>query len=74
MAENDAHLMPALINFVNQYVEDDDSPTVRQLNSVVNGLRTNMCMRENLIAENLAITTAVRRRDNMRESVQIRQP
>ena len=65
MAENDAHLMPALINFVNQYVEDDDSPAVRQLNSVVNGLRTNMSMREKLIAENLAITTAVRRRDNI---------
>ena len=65
MAENDAHLMPALVNFMEQLIQDDGSEHTKKLNSVVNGLRTNMVMRENLIAENLGITTAVRRRDNI---------
>lgn len=67
MAENDAHLMPALLKYVSDKKEADqnDSEEIRFLNSLVNGLRLNVKMRENLIAENLAIVTAVRRRDNI---------
>ena len=67
MAENEAYLMPALINFVNDKKDkaESGSDELGHLNSLVNGLRLNMKMREDLVAENLGIITAVRRRDNI---------
>ena len=68
MAENDAYLMPALLNYVETKRREADETNieeVKRLNSLVNGLRLNTKMRENLIAENLGVVTAVRRRDNI---------
>ena len=61
-------LMPALLNYVEtkrREATETNIDEVKRLNSLVNGLRLNTKMRENLIAENLGVVTAVRRRDNI---------
>jgi hypothetical protein len=65
LTEQDSFLMPALINYIRRR-EDAGNLTQDDLDlrSVINGLSSNMVMRENVVGSNLGLITAVRRRDN----------
>jgi hypothetical protein len=64
--EHEAFLIPALIEYVDRRLSRRSEPEDDlALRDVVDALRMNLVQREDLVAENLAIATAVRRRDNV---------